>query len=114
MSDENSLVELLCGNDLKETQYLAGQLAGQERYIIKDIYWDAGSLDNPLNIGLNDVVEAHPNEDGDLWVTDVITKSGYTTLRLFASARSMSVEAVKSRQEDVVKFSDFLKEAGCP
>jgi hypothetical protein len=104
--------ELFCDDGEEEAPYLKGEAIGQNRYIIKDIYWDMLSPGNPLDIGLNDIVEAHLNEDGNLSVTQIVTKSGYKTLRLMATARSIAVTS-DYRGEDAVKFSDYLEQTGC-
>lgn len=112
MDSENQFIELLCDDGEIEDTYLGGELIEQNRYVIKDIYWDFLTSGNPLDLGLNDIVEAHPNEEGYLSVTKVIAKSGYTTLRLMATTQS-TVVTVDHRGKDAVKFSDYLQETGC-
>jgi Domain of unknown function (DUF4265) len=113
MDSKNRLVELFCNDGEEEELYLGGELIGQNRYIIKDIYWDMFACGNPLDIGLDDIVEAQPNEDGYLSITQIMAKSGYTTLRLMATARSATVVSADGRGEDAVKFSDYLEKNGC-
>jgi Domain of unknown function (DUF4265) len=113
MDSNNRLVELFCDNGELEAPYLVGELIGKNYYRIKDIYWDMLSYGNPLGIGLDDIVEAQPNEDGDLSVTQIMTKSGYSTLRLMATARSAVVSSADGRGEDAIKFSDYLEKNGC-
>lgn len=113
MDSKARLTELLCNDGEEEAPYLGGELIEQNRYIVKDIYWDMMSCGNPLDIGLYDIVEAQPNEDGYLSVTKIIEKSGYTTLRLMATAQSAIVTSADRRGEDAVKFSDFLEKNGC-
>jgi hypothetical protein len=112
MDSKNRLAELFCNDGEEEAPYFSGELIGQNRYIIKDIYWDMFSCGNPLDIGLDDIVEAQPNEDGHLSITQIMAKSGYTTLRLMATARS-AVASKDCRGEDAVKFSDYLEKNGC-
>ncbi|MBM0744504.1 DUF4265 domain-containing protein (plasmid) [Phormidium sp. CLA17] len=105
MDNENRLTELFCNDGEEDAPYFAGESIGQNRYIIKDIYWDLFFHSNPLDLGLNDIIEAQPNEYGHLSVTQIIEKSGYTTLRLMARAGC--------RGEDAIKFSDYLEKNGC-
>jgi hypothetical protein len=113
MDSNSQLVELFCDDGEVENPYLGGQLIEGNRYRIKDIYWDMFYCGNPLGIGLEDVVEVQPNEDGHLSVTEVIIKSGYSTLRLMATARSAVVASVDRRGEDAIRFSDYLEKNGC-
>lgn len=113
MDSKNRLAELFCDDGEEEVPYLVGELIGENCYIIKDIYWDMFSCGNPLGIGLDDIVEAQLNEDGHLSITQIIAKSGYTTLRLMATARSAIVISADYRGEDAVKFSDYLRKNGC-
>jgi hypothetical protein len=111
MDNENKPIELFCNDGEGEVPYLKGEAIGQNRYIIKDIFWDLMSPGNPLDLGLN--VEAQPNEDGYLSVAQIITKSGYTTLRLMATGRSATVASEDGCGDDAVKFSNYLEETGC-
>lgn len=113
MNDNNRLVELFCDDGEEEAPYLGGELVEGNHYRVKDIYWDMFSCGNPLNIGLEDIVEAQPNEDGNLSVIQIISKSGYSTLRLMATARSATVTSENVRGEDAIKFSDYLERNGC-
>ncbi|WP_299402728.1 DUF4265 domain-containing protein [Acaryochloris sp. IP29b_bin.148] len=112
MDNESRLIELLCDDGEQEDIYLLVDLIEQNRYIIRDIYWNFFTPGNPLGLGLNDIVEAQPNEDGYLSVTNIIAKSGYTTLRLMATTKS-TVVTVDHRGEDAIKFFDYLQEMGC-
>jgi hypothetical protein len=113
MDNKNQLVELFCDDGEADLPYLGGKSIGHDRYIIKDIYWDLGFSGNPLDLSLDDIVEAQPNEDGHLAVTKIIKKSGYTTLRMMATARSACVASGDFRGEDAVKFWDYLEKTGC-
>lgn len=112
MDNEHQFIELLCDDGEIEDAYLSVELIEQNHYIVRDIYWDLFTPGNPLDLGLNDIVEAQPNEDGHLSATKVIAKSGYTTLRLMAIAKS-AVVTVDHRGEDAIKLFDYLQETGC-
>jgi hypothetical protein len=112
MDGNNRLVELFCDDGDYEYPYLGGEPMGQNRYVIKDIYWDMLSCGNPLGIGLEDVVEAQPNEHGNLAVTQIISKSGYATLRMMTTARSTAVLDEWSGEE-AIKFRNYLEQNGC-
>jgi hypothetical protein len=113
MDNQDRLTELFCKDGEHDAPYLSGELIGPNRYIIKDIYWDMFSCGNPLCLGLDDIIEAQPNEDGHLSVTQIIKKSGYTTLRLMATARSTAVVSADCRGKDAIKFIDYLEKNGC-
>ncbi len=112
MDNKNQLVELL-RNGEELAPYLCGELISQNRYIIKDIYWDLISGGSPLDLGLDDIVEVQPDEDGHLLITKVIEKSGYTALRLMATARSVCVTSEGFRGKDAVRFYEYLEATGC-
>jgi hypothetical protein len=114
MNNKNQLIELCCKDKAGETDWpqFQGELIGENRYIIKDIYWDLTACINPLDICLNEIVEAHPNEDGDISVTQIIDKSGYTALYLMATTRSTVIHE-DIYGEDAIKFGDFLEKNDC-
>lgn len=113
MNNKSRLIDLFWNDGEEDQPYLGGESIGQNRYIIKDIYWDAFYFGNPLDLGLNDIVEAQPNEDGHLSVTQIVEKSGYTTLRLIATTQLAIVTSANGRGKHAIKFSQFLKENGC-
>lgn len=63
MDNEHQFIELLCDDGEIEDAYLSVELIEQNHYIVRDIYWDFFTPGNPLDLGLNDIVEAQPNED---------------------------------------------------
>jgi hypothetical protein len=113
MDNKNQLVELFCDDGEADLPYLGGASIGRDRYRLKAIYWDLGCPGNPLDLSLDDIVEAQTNEDGHLAVTKIIEKSGYTTLRLMAIARSACVVPGGFPGEDAAKFWDYLEKIGC-
>jgi Domain of unknown function (DUF4265) len=113
MDNKNQLVELFCEDGEADLPYLGGESIGHDQFMIKDIYWDLGFPGNPLDLSLDDIVEAQPNEDGHLAVTKIIKKSGYITLRMMATARSACVASGDFRGEDAAKFWDYLEKIGC-
>jgi hypothetical protein len=114
MNNKSQLIELCCKDEEGETDWpqFQGESIGGNCYIIKDIYWDLTSCVNPLNISFNDIIEAHPNEDGDISITQIIEKSGYTSLYLMATAQS-TVLYENIYGEDAIKFSNFLETNDC-
>lgn len=112
MDNDNPLIELCCKHEEVDWPCFQGESFGQNLYIIKCIYWDMVSPINPLDISLNDVVEANRNEDDNLCATQITTKSGCTTLYFIATSQSICVHG-DYQGEDAVRFIDYLEKNAC-
>jgi hypothetical protein len=108
------MISLFLENESENCQLeFDGILLNENIYQIADIYWDfLNCCPDRLEIALYDIVEALPNETGELYITRIVEKSGYTTLRLMATSPA-TVVYNDIPGELAKQFWKKLTELGC-
>jgi hypothetical protein len=114
MSDSEAMISLFLDNQEENCELeFSGVLVNVNLYKIADIFWDLlNCCPDRLEIALHDIVEALPNEKGELYITRIVEKSGYTVLRLMATSSS-TVVYNDLPGELAKQFWDKLAELGC-
>ncbi|AFY76388.1 MAG: DUF4265 domain-containing protein [Hydrococcus sp. C42_A2020_068] len=92
---------------------MSGISSGENLYEIVDIFGDLlNSCPAPFEIALHDIVEALPNENGELYITRIVKRSGYKVLRLMSIASSTCYTNLY-QGELAKQFCKKLIELGC-